>query len=129
MKLQGKDAANLFEALKIIMKRRVSVGTAVGLRYGARQVKTVIDDTEDMRIELLKRHATLEESGEVVSVDGLAVFASPEDEAAYRADLDELLAFEHDIDWSITVKALGDEPITGNVVWALGDFFIEEDTE
>ena len=125
VKITTADALNALEAIHMLQQgiTRVVGGeqvhepplklpgeTGLKLRRLKRELKTIAEDYQEERNNLLKRHAELDEKGEVVSIGSgksrAAKFPTPEAEAAFLEEQERLQEAEVEISDSLCLRDL-----------------------
>lgn len=113
-------------ALSELARARLPVVGALRLRKLIRAVDARLEDVEAVRMDLLKRHAELDESGAITwSEDGRARL-SDEAEQAFAREYEELMSQEAEFDRGIRPEDLGSIEVAPLTLLQLGSLLEDE---
>lgn len=107
-KLNTLECRQAFQILQQLCEAELPVSGSLKVRKLLRTIAEHLDDVEQTRLAKIKQHAELDDEGQVkVGEGGEVIFKSQEDEAAFRAEFEELMLLDTELPVSLTEADLG----------------------
>ena len=129
MQATNAEVIRAFQALRQIGEVKLPPRGALQVRRLARVLEPLAKDVEEVRRDLLKRYAVLDENGEVAFNEKTGVQFDPGKAQEFRREEAELLGSTVEVTIRLRLEHLGEETIPGGTLVNLGPFFEDEEEQ
>lgn len=103
MKIQNREVSDALHAVRVLLAGTYSIVTHLKLLELERELAQRFQDIEELRVERLRMQASIDpDTGEVVFVDGKAVFPTPDARDAFFAEIAPLGDAEFEVSTTLT---------------------------
>lgn len=126
MKMTNQNLQVIAQGLGGIANMPLKATCAFKVRLLIKKITSHTEAYDEARKDLMSRLAAKDENGEYVVDNNQLTFSSKENEKAFRAEVEELLNQEIDVDIvKLTASDFGDTEIAPNILMAL-DMILED---
>ena len=129
MQATNAEVIRAFQALRQLGEVKLPPRGALQVRRLARSLEPLAKDVEEVRREILLRHAVLDEKGEVAFNVRTGVQFEPGKALEFRREEAELLDLAVEVTTRLRLEHLGEETIPGGLLADLGPFFEDEEEQ